>query len=503
MTSDVTIRRRLASGALWMIAMRMASRLLGLGSTIILARILTPEDFGLVALATMLLGALEMLGEFGFDLALIKDQKAQRHHYDTVWTLTIVRNIVIAALLCILALPVANFFEEPRLDNIIYYLAVGILIEGFANVGIVDFRKKLDFNKEFRFRFTINLLRVLITVVIAVIYPNYWALVAGIVVGRIFYTILSYKLHDYRPGFCLRGWQEVMSFSGWLLVISVCQYFQKQGYQFFIAKYTNSSTLGIYNVAYEISNLASSELIAPIKRASIPVFSKINDNIVLLRKTFLDVSASILLLSLPVAVGIGLTSELIIPVLLGEGWEEAIPLMKILAIFGLIESGRSQVRPVFIAMNKPRLGFYLVLFGLVTLFPMLVWSLPRYGSVGAAWSIVLSSGMMIVGEYFILNLLLKIKIRDIMSYAWRIVLAGMTMAFILVLIKKTFSTTDSVTIQLFQLLICFLAGGVSYMGSIVILWIVSGKPTGIESSLIGELVIVLRARRGSGGGRYQ
>src|SRR5688572_28508821 len=106
---------RMARGAAWMVALRFTIRGVGLASTLILARLLVPADFGLVAIATSILGLLEAMSEFSFDTALIRHPDATRRHYDTAWTLSIMRAAATALLLVVLAVPVAGLFEEPRL----------------------------------------------------------------------------------------------------------------------------------------------------------------------------------------------------------------------------------------------------------------------------------------------------------------------------------------------------------------------------------------------------
>src|SRR5690348_14630784 len=127
---------RIAKSAAWMVAARLALRSIGLVSTVFLARLLRPEDFGLVALAMALVGTLEMLGNFSFDLALIREGRATREHYDTVWTLTIIRSAAVAVVLAALARPAASFFSDPRVEAIVYCLAVATFLEGLQNVGI-------------------------------------------------------------------------------------------------------------------------------------------------------------------------------------------------------------------------------------------------------------------------------------------------------------------------------------------------------------------------------
>jgi len=203
----------MAKGAAWTVFMRMAIRIIGLISTTILARLLVPADFGLVAMATMVWMALEAMGEFSFNVALIQNQAAGRHEYDTVWTMTILRGMVLALLMLALAGPAAAFFKEPRLEAIFHVLALVPVIQGFANVGIVDFQKHLRFDKDFVFMVGVKLSGFAVTVPLAFIWRSYWALVAGIVTAGVARLVLSYVLHPHRPRFTLVRWRRIFAFS--------------------------------------------------------------------------------------------------------------------------------------------------------------------------------------------------------------------------------------------------------------------------------------------------
>ena len=105
----------MAKAAAWTVSTRIAIRAIELVSIVILARLLLPADFGLIALAMIVYGALDVMGQFSFDVVLIHNQNAGRCHYDTVWTLSIIRNAVLAGILVMSATTVAAFFEESRL----------------------------------------------------------------------------------------------------------------------------------------------------------------------------------------------------------------------------------------------------------------------------------------------------------------------------------------------------------------------------------------------------
>jgi len=133
--------RQIATGAAWMMGFKLFDKSIGLVSTLVLARVLTPADFGLVAMATAVVALLGLMGAFGFDTALIQRQDADRTHYDTAWTFNVLFGVAVALLLLVVAVPAANFYREPRLELMLPALAIGSLVGGFENISTVAFRK--------------------------------------------------------------------------------------------------------------------------------------------------------------------------------------------------------------------------------------------------------------------------------------------------------------------------------------------------------------------------
>ena len=211
-----------------MVALRSADRLLGFVSMLILARLLVPADFGLVALGMALVGGLAVFSEFSFDLALIQNQSASREHYDTAWTFGLIRGFLLAGLLFGLAHPAAMFFDDERLIDLIRAMAIFPLLSGFANIGVVDFRKQLVFRKEFAYRFTARLAGVVTTVIFAVLWQDYWALVAGQFANRGLRLVLSYAMHPFRPRLSLAKWRDLFHFSKWMFLNGIIMFATKR-----------------------------------------------------------------------------------------------------------------------------------------------------------------------------------------------------------------------------------------------------------------------------------
>ena len=248
---------KMARGAMWMVAWRLADRTLGLASTVVLARLLVPADFGLVAMATSVIALLELLTAFSFDTALIQNQRTERRHYDTAWTLGVVFGLFNGLVLVGFAIPASRFYAEPRLEAVLYCLAFTSLIGGLANIGTVAFRKDLQLGKEFQFQMTRRVIMVIVTVVLAILFRSYWALVIGTLVSSALGTVISYAMHPYRPRFSLAGWNDLIHFSKWLLLVNFLNFVQNRSVNFIVGKVSGAPSLGLYSIAYEISTLPS------------------------------------------------------------------------------------------------------------------------------------------------------------------------------------------------------------------------------------------------------
>ena len=173
-----------AKGAAWTVAFRLADRSIGLVSTLVLARLLVPEDFGVIAMATTLMALIEVVtvGEFGS--AIIHNPDVTRDHYDSAWSMSALFGLTAAGLLIALAYPTASFFKEPRLVPVIFALSLLPIMDGLFNMGCVDFRKHMQFHKDFQLQVGRKLIGFLVVIPLAIVTRSYWALVAGMIAGR-------------------------------------------------------------------------------------------------------------------------------------------------------------------------------------------------------------------------------------------------------------------------------------------------------------------------------
>lgn len=488
---------RMTRGAAWMIGLRFTDRNLGFLSTIILARLLVPADFGVVVLAMAMIGTIDDLADFGFEQALIQNQKAVRAHYDTAWTFGMVRGAASALVIAALAEPLALFFEDPRLLDVMFTLALVPFLSGFYNIGTVAFRKELTFGKEFVFRIVPRIVGALTTIALAFTFRNYWALVYGTLVGIGTRLVLSYFMHSYRPRISIAALRDIMGFSKWMLVTSIADLASQKFGTLIIAKFLDTASLGIYSMSSQIANIASSELIAPIKQALFPGYARLAHDIALLKKAFLDVYGILVLLALPIAIGIGLTAEFFVPILLGPKWSGAIPLIGILVISGGLRSLSSHVRPVYLALNMPHYGAYAAAGRALVHVPALIFALQYYGIQGAAIAHATGHVAVLLGSLYLMHRLLGVSVGEFLQACWR-PLVGCGLMAVAVLLIKWFPPVEGVGFaNLVVLLVLAVSVGIlTYIGVVLLLWWLCGRPhNSAESHLLAYLYKALRKLR--------
>ena len=145
----------LLGNVFWSISSRWLSRLIGVISTLILVRVLTPEDFGIVALASVFVGLVEVMLELGVAAALIQNREATRDHFDTAWTFSVIQSAAAGLVISCSAPLVAHYYGDPRIATLLVVMGVSSAIQGWENIGVVSFQRELNFKTDFNFQLII------------------------------------------------------------------------------------------------------------------------------------------------------------------------------------------------------------------------------------------------------------------------------------------------------------------------------------------------------------
>ncbi len=480
------IQQKMATGAMWMVLFKLTERSIGLISTLILARVLSPSDFGVISMALSFIFFAEQLAAFSFDVALIHDQSATREKYDTAWTFNILLGLSITVVMFLLAYPIAQFYKQPELVWVVCALALGPLISGAENVGVVAFRKELNFRKEFLFQLSRKALGFLVVVPMALILRNYWALVVGILFSKFAGTTISYLMHPYRPRFALSRAGELMVFSRWLLINNLIGFFKERTPDFFIGRLFGAGALGTYNIAYGFAHLPSTELSAPINRALLPGFAKMTDSKEVSRG-YANALSLMAMFAVPCAAGLVVLAPYFVHTVLGVKWLPAVPLMQILAFNGAVLMFHSPVCSVLLARGYPQMpvianGFYVVL--LFSLLTAMALSAEQLGVRGAALAALLST--LLSTPVYLSMMQRKLSISPMIFFRAiaRPVAASALMTLVLDWVLPVYDRSMSGMFVSGWLFVGVGVGAIVYALALVALWVLSKRPNGPERMVL-------------------
>ncbi|MDO6709187.1 oligosaccharide flippase family protein [Aliiglaciecola sp. 2_MG-2023] len=319
----------------WSVLSRWGSKFIGMITTIILARLLAPSDFGVIAMAMLALGLLDALSQAGLNLYLLRIKENQTYLYNTVWTAGILQGIIISIPLIVFAPTISNFYQQANLEPVIVCLAAIRLLQSFSNVGLLIAQKHLNFKLDFSVTLYSRIVYMLVTISLAFYLKSYWAIVLGHFTFTICTVLLSYVMHEYRPRLQLSGWRDIFQYSKSTVPLSIGRYLNNQGDALVVGRVASADFLGIYNVSINLASMFSKELLIPVIRGVLPNLSLIQ-NEANFKHRLISVFALSVYIFLPVGFGLSLVSEEFILVFLGAKWSLAIPLMTWFSLYAMV-----------------------------------------------------------------------------------------------------------------------------------------------------------------------
>ncbi len=488
----------MARGAAWMVLFRLIDRSIGVVSTTVLARLLIPADFGLVAMAMSVIAIVELATAFSFEMALIQKADPLPEHFNTAWTLNILMALGGAVATAALAYPAASFYGDPRLVPVMFVIGAAWFVSGFENTGIAHFRRDMNFSADFRWMASRRLIGFVVTMVAAVAFRSYWALVIGSATGRLTGVVMSYLMHPYRPRFALKGSRELFSFSGWMLVGNIANAALSRLPQIYVGRVFGAQSLGAYSVGSEIAQLAHTELVAPINRAMFPGYSRLAQDPEAFRRVCIDATAAILLIVLPASTAIAMLAEPIVRVLLGAQWHGAVPIIQILAFSGAVSAVNSNNTSAYLALGKP----YLSVLILVTRLFVFVVAVIALGSghgvaIVAYAELAASFGCLAVSLPILLKSL-DLGVAQYVSSLWRPLVASAVGAAAVHGFVNA-AGGDGFAGAVGQLAAGLAVGAVVYPLMLWGLWRLSGRPAGVEVMIGTRVAAALKKTLGRAG----
>ena len=358
---------------------------------IILARILMPEVFGVMSIILIVSNSLEAFTQFNFKTVLIYKQQHVEESANTAWCLNIIRGCVLALCVYASAPYVAYFYKVPMLYPAIKLYSVLFLLNGLSNINTFLFEKELNFKKVAVLKIAVSAVNIIVAVYLAVVMRNIWALVYSYVIGGCFEALLTYIIQTKRPKFYFnkRLAKEIISYSLFIAGSGILFFLTTKIDDALIGKVLGMSALGYYTYAYKLANLPSTHITGVLSQVMFPSYSSIQNDISQLRSIFLKVYKFISFIAIPAAAGLFLAGDAIVYVILGQRWMPLVPALKVLCLFGLFGSLAGTTTPIFQAMGKPNIIFFVMLIKFLFILLLIYPLTSHYGIVGTAWAVTI------------------------------------------------------------------------------------------------------------------
>lgn len=486
-----------ARGAISLGSARLVVNLLNTAGILFLARILTPADFGIVAIATAVLSVVASITEVSLQPALVQCKDPTREHVDTVWTMSLIRAILIFVTLAAAAWPLSIIYDDPRLLPVLLVTGITGALFDFYNPMITLSTRYMRFGPLTSFQICQKLIGLVIAGALALYLRNFWAIIIGNAIGAALACGWSYRLVPYRPKFTLSRFAEIWGFSRWLFLCQICETLNWRFDQLAVGIVAPKSALGHYAMADNLAVLPSREITHPMRSAIFAGMVNVNQHPEALRRSFLRSQCLMAMVSAPMALGLALVAEPAVLVLLDDQWLDCVIYVRIFALAYLLESFSSAVRPLTMASGDTKLLFVRQFVVLLFRIPLIAAGLIVAGLVGAAAGGLAAAALEFVVGSLIVGRILKLPFLEMNRTHLPTVfgLAVMTMA---VLAADTHVQALFPSFPLPKLVLMIFIGAITYIGSIVGLWFATGKKSGPVSELISiaaGLISLLTARK--------
>lgn len=331
----------------------------GIIVAIMASRILEARDFGLLAIATATCGAMQLLTASGLDSALIQKKEITQTHLHVVWSVELLRYLLLAIGMFFFAPFIAFYMGYSELTAMIRVMSLSMLCYGMRNIGIVLYRKELQFSKYSLFETTPVLLQAIIVLCILPIVNNIWVLVLAPIASAIFMVALSYYMHSFRPKlvFDVQIMKEMYGFGVWIWANSLVVFVKEQGLTLFLGKALDMILLGYYNRASTFSLQIFRSLNEILWKVGYAQLSRQSQQPYELLESFKRIIDMLLRLSISIFVFVVLFSHEVIGLVLGERWLPIEQLLLILIFAGVLGFIYSALSMLAQASGNPRFSF--------------------------------------------------------------------------------------------------------------------------------------------------
>ncbi len=476
-------------GVLWNGISQFSTQVFQFIVIIILARLLSPEDFGIVGLVTLFTGLITVINELGLSAAIIQRKDVNDVHISTSFWSSIFMGVTLCILTIILSPLVANFFHEDLVRPVLMVSSIGLIIGSFGIIQRALLEKSLNFKSITIVEVCASIGSGIVSILLAIKGFGVWSIVAGSISTNIISVIALWKLSTWRPSlqFSMTHFRELFKFGGHVAGSNLLNYVAMKVDYLIIGKVLGTTSLGYYSLARMLTSFPVQKVSWTVMRVAFSAFSKIQDNKNAMKTGYLTVTRYISLITFPMLAGMFVVAPEFIMTFYGEKWNPIVILIQILCFEGIIVSISAITGTVLYSKGRSDMQFKWQIFTTIMMtISVLIGS--NYGIVGVAIAFTI---MMIALSCIIQYLINRIIGINMMEYVKEIVPATICSIalIVLVIIYKMVinSQIDTIEINVTTVLLSSI-----FIGTIIYIMMILK----FYGSIFNEMMFLVREMRG-------
>lgn len=453
------LEQRAARGGILVLITRLLIKVIQFSRTIVIARLLFPNDVGLFAVAAAMVGIAEMLIQPGLSSAVIRKDKIDRRHLDTAWTAILMRSIAIGTVAFAVAPLAASFIGTEALIPVIRALALAIAFNGLENIGAVLLVRDIRFNRKMLYDVSLVVAETVAIIIAAFVMQNVWALVIGVVVNKIAAVSISYLIHPYRPrlAFDMPAFMELFSFGKWIGITGIASYLIAQGDTLVSGRTLGTEATGFYALAFGLALMPAVEIARTLGTVLFPHLSRLPE--AERGRAFLIMVRTVFLINIPATVGLAMIAEPLVRMVYGDKWLPMLAPFYILILYAATRTISYLIEPLYLSMGRPKV---MTVAAYIHLLIMAIFIIPLgkiFGLQGIAGAVLLGSVVSVIYLLVGIRRGQDVRLRSFVRTAALPAAAATCMATGLFFFEKQYAI---VTVPL--LLATVLFGAVVYVG---------------------------------------
>lgn len=472
-------RMQAVKAGLWVISSKLAAKLVDFVSLLVLARLLGPADFGLVAIAMTAIFIVEAIFELPLSSALIRLADLTDDMFRTAFTLGLLRGASVGLVLVLLSWPIAALYRDPRLAELVCVLALAPMMRGLISPRMVIYARKLDFRPEVAMEVAGKAVAAAVAMTIAVSTGSYWAIAASTVLSPVVMMIVSYCLAPMRPGLTLRQWPIFSGIIGWSMLSQLISSITWQADRLILPRFIDTRSFGRYTISSDLVSIPFQAVLYPLSRPLFAALARTGQDGGL-GKAYLKVCGGVFLLMSPMFAFMICMAEPIVTVLLGSKWIEATPVFQALCFTAILGLPGGMMWIFAFLLNRLKMVTVRLLVELLAYIPLALIGVTWWGLAGAIVAkmataiIAAGTGMALIQSF------VGARIRDQVLAIYRAMFANLLT--IAVLYYTVFAHVSAwppvVQIGVSGVLYLTLYGCLVYL-----LWVLARRPDSFETLL--------------------